>query len=150
MKRLLLIPVALVVAALVILIMGRAPSDYAIEEECRRFHNDRRSRAQHLREQLERLEAKLAAGSHVEGDAMRVRAELDETLALPREADLGSWEIRILPPRAGEPDAAIWLLWGPFDTGEASDHRSVRGAYAVWMRPTGTLARMATRLRLTP
>ena len=150
LKRLLLFPAVLVAALLVILLLGRAPSNYSIEEECRRVQYERRHRTTLLRHELARLESKRRSGDIVENDIMRVTAELHETLDKPRQADLGGWEVLVLPPGAGKPDPAGWYVWGEFDASEESDDISVRGAYLVWLRPTGRLARLAVRIGLAP
>jgi len=150
LKRLLIFPAVLLAALLVVLLLGRVPSDYAIKEECRRVQYERRNRAFLLRHELARLEIKRRSGSPVEADIMRVKAELLETLNKPTQADLGGWEALVLPRGATKSDPAGWYLWGKFDASEKTDDISVRGACTVWLRPSGRLAELAVRLHLAP
>ena len=128
MKRLLLIPAVLVAALFVVLLLGRVPSDYAVQEACRKVHNDRRYRAILLEHELGRLEKKRRDGEAVEADMARVQTELDETLVAVHAADLGGWDAVIMPPGAKKPDSAGWYVWGEFDPSEKTDRISVKGA----------------------
>ena len=150
MKRLLFLPAVLLAALLVVLLLGRVPTHYAIEEECRRVQYERRHRSFLLRHELARLESKRRAGDPVQADIETVTRELEKTLREARQADLGGWEALVLPPGGTKPDPAGWYVWGEFDASEATDHISIRGPCTVWLRPTGRLAKLAVRLRLAP
>ena len=133
-----------------VLLLGRVPSDYAIEEECRRVQYERRHGAILLRHEIGKLEYKRRAGEPVEIDLERRKRELRELLRSTHQADLGGWEALVLPRGGAKPDPAGWYVWGQFDASEESDDVSIRAPLTVWLRPTGRLAKLAVKLRLAP
>ncbi len=150
LKRLVILPILLCAGFLIVLFFGRTPSNYAIEDEAARFHEERRSRHFLLTREIARVELARRQGAQTGNDVARMKGELAEYLRTPRRANLGGWEALFLPAGATRPGSEGWYVWGELDPSAPQDDIEIRMKVVVWLRPNGSLARAAVALGLAP
>jgi len=135
---------------LIVLFFGRTPSDYAIEDELSRFHEQRRNRHFLLTREIARVDLARRQGAQTGNDVADLKAQLAEFLRTPRQADLGGWEALFLPAGATRPASEGWYVWGELDPSAPQDDIEIRMKVVVWLRPNSSLARAAVALNLAP
>ena len=150
LKRLVILPILLCAGVLIVLFFGRTPSDYAIEDELARFHEQRRSKHFLLTREIARVELARRQGAQTGDDVATLKAQLAEFLRTPRRTDLGGWEALFLPAGATRPDSESWYVWGELDPSAPQDDLEIRAKVVVWLRANGSLARAAVALGLAP
>jgi hypothetical protein len=146
MKRVLLLGVPLLALVLGALwLYGRAPSLYVLEQECRRYQDERRER-------LERLERAVRGAQRAEqaGRIVELEKERTELLAGTGKRRIRGWEVALIPPGGRGPDPEGYLVAKRFDVSRDDDPPFLRGAVEVWVKPTGGLARLLHGWGLTP
>ena len=122
--------------------VGRAPSDYALEQLCRQFQADRVRVGTLLRYEIGRLESALRPGQQPGSDLVELRRKRDQLHRSTRTLEVRGWEVVLLPAGAPRPPATDYLVAGEFDVSTVTDPAALRGPTEVWMRPRGRLARI--------
>ena len=122
--------------------VGRAPSNYALEELCRQFQADRVRVATLLRYEIGRLESALRPGQEPGPDLRELRGKRDALHARTRTLEVRGWEVLLLPAGAPRPLPADYIVAGTFEVSSVTDPIALRGPTEVWMRPRGRLARI--------
>jgi len=133
---------ALGALALGLWLAGRAPGSYFLEEECRRFHDERVRQLTRIRFEEARLEHDRRQGLDVAGGIARLDAERESLLRTPRTLRVRGWEIVLLPPGATSPAPGDFLVAGHFDPSRRGDPAELIGPIEVWIAPRSALARL--------
>ena len=140
----------LVLAGLLVWLLGRAPTRYALERECARYQEERVAQAMRLGREIALLEAGLARGEEPDPALARLRAQRERLYRAYRELSIRGWEVVLLPEGADRPAPEEYLVTGSFDPSRPTDPPPLRRAMALWIRPAGGLARLLSRLGLSP
>ena len=150
-RRLLLIPLAvLVLGGVALWLAGRAPADYVLKQECRRFHRERTERYRTLTWEIGRKERAQQEGADVTAELARLRGEREELLAESRTRRIRGWEVVFLPPGTRRPSAGGFLVAARIDPSTTKEPSPLRGEIEAWIAPRGGLARLLHRWGLTP
>jgi len=141
--------VLLAVVLLVLWLLGRAPSDYALEQLCADFQADRVRVVTLLRYEIGRLESALRPGQAAGPELRALRQRRDQIHARTRTLEVRGWEILILPAGVAHPPAEDFIVAGEFDPSRRTDPAPLQGSMEVWIRPRGRLARAVHGLGLS-
>lgn len=140
----------LVLAGLLVWLFGRAPTRYVLERECARYQEERVAEALRLGREIALLETALARGEEPDPALGRLRAERERLYRAHRKLSVRGWEVVLLPEGADRPAPEGYLVTGRCDPSRPSDPPPLRRAMELWIRPAGGLARLLSRLGLSP
>lgn len=135
----------------VVWLFGRAPARFALEQECRRFLDERVAEERRFQRDSERLVRDIRAG--VEDADRRLqarRAAHERYLLTPKRLEMGGWEVLLIPPGAAPPAPAGFVRAESHDPSLPDDAAHLRGAMEIWLAPRGALARLLAGLGLSP
>jgi len=132
-------------AALGLWLFGKAPSRYALEQQCRRYQEERVKEEHRFQRETGRL---LKEGR---ADALpALRAAHERTLLEHKRLEMGGWIVLLIPPGATPPAPAGYLREKSHDASVPDDAPHLRGEMEIWIAPRGPLARVLSWLGLSP
>jgi hypothetical protein len=127
-------------AALALWLAGRAPTEYVLTEECRRFQEERRNEYGALTLRIAPLEER---GREPTPELAALRKQREKGVRATKVIALRGWRVVLVPATARKPvpedDERIALT---FDPSRPGDPPPLRGAMEAWIRPEGLLARL--------
>jgi len=135
----LLVPLA---AAGAVWLYGRAPTDYVLLKECRRFQEERVER-------LREIDFEIAAGK----DPQRAKTLLEERITLRnrhRRMELRGWEVILIPAGALRPEPRDFYRAGKFDPAERDHPPELQGEWEAWYAPRSAVPKLLADLGLAP
>ncbi|MHC4137298.1 MAG: hypothetical protein ACYS0K_20295 [Planctomycetota bacterium] len=131
-------------------LFGRAPARHALEQECRRYQQDRVAEDQRFQRERARLIKDARAGADTTEALMARRAAHERYLLDHRRLELGGWTVLLIPPGATPPAPGDFYRAESHDPSAPADAPHLRGAMEIWLAPRGGLARLLFRLGLSP
>jgi len=131
MKKLLVAGLLLAVAGALWLLAG-PPRDYFLQEECGRYHEERKAEYNLLR--FQRAHADAATGAAID-------RKTEEMLKETRTFTVRGWEVVLVPAGAVSPSAG-YVLRLRYDPSVPTDPAPTKGVIHVWVRPESWLARL--------
>jgi len=143
-RWLLLLPVGIALLAGLAWLLGRAPTRFVLEEECRRFYAERLVTESRLSQRIGKLEDSPSP------ELDRLKRDREANVHATKALRIRGWDVLLIPMQAPRPEPAGYLVLEPCEVSGAMDHPGLIGAIQVWVRPMGTLARLLRRLRLSP
>ena len=150
MKRVLLVVAVAVVILGVLWLFGQAPSRYVLEEECKRFQQERREDDGRLTLRIDKLERELLQGKPPTTNLAGLKRMREQIQRTPRRTSIRGWEVLLIPTGAPRPDPENYLVYGRRDPSQPGDPARLRGEFAIWIQPSGGIAKLLYRLGLSP
>ena len=129
---------------------GRAPGRRVLEDQCRRFLEERRQEEWRHRQAMGEIERQRRAGVDTLGQVRAVRERFDRYLGEHKRLEIRGWAVALVPAGAVPPAADGYRRTGTFDVSQANDRAVLRGPMEAWVKPVGPLARFLHRLGATP
>ena len=137
-------------AAGVLWLFGKAPSRYALEQECRRYQEERVLEEHRFRRESGRLIEDGRAGADTKAALAARRAAHERYLLDHRRLEMGGWTVLLIPPGATPPPAGDFHRAASHDPSLSDDAPHLRGGMEIRLAPRGGLARLVSRLGLSP
>jgi len=125
---------------------GRSPSAYVLEQECVRFHEERRARFLLLTYDIGRLEKLQMDGADVGTSLADLRTQREELLLETKRIAIRGWDVLVVPPGAPAPPPGEMRSAGRFAVGDPDDPPALKGRMEVRVVARGLLARVFSRL----
>ncbi|MHC4931405.1 MAG: hypothetical protein ACYTGV_04355 [Planctomycetota bacterium] len=150
MRRLWWVLALLAAGAGLLWLFGRAPTAYALEEECRLYHEERSKEYAFLSRKVARLEAALLRGAEPDPELADLRIRLEDLSRSHRRVRRRGWEVVLIPEGADRPAPEDFLLVGSFDPSGPDDPPTLRRTMEIWLAARGGLARLIYGLGLSP
>jgi hypothetical protein len=131
-------------------LFGKAPSRYALEQQCGRYREERVAEEVRFQRDSARLVRDGRAGADT-AEALRERRAVHERYLLDhRRLEMGGWTVLLIPPGAAPPAPGGFLRVESHDPSLPDDAPHLRGEMEIWLAPRGSLARLLSRLGLSP
>ncbi len=150
MKRFLFVTATATVIFGVLWLFGQAPSRYVLDEECKRFQQQRREDYGRLTVRIAKLEQELVQTGRRDPELDALKQTRDAIARVPHEMSMRGWEVLLIPAGAPRPDPEDYLVCGRYDASRPGDPARLRGGFAIWIQPSGGIAKLLYRLGLSP
>ena len=150
MKRALLVIATATVIFGVLWVFGQAPSSYVLDEECKRFQQERREDDGRLTVRIAKLEQELIQTGRSDPELYALKRKRDGIARAPRKLSMRGWDVLLIPVGAARPDPEDYLKCGSYDASRPRDPARLRGGFRIWIQPSGGIAKLLYRLGVSP
>jgi hypothetical protein len=131
-------------------LFGKAPSRYALEQECRRYQEERVAEEVRFQRATARLIQEGRDGADTAAALRGLRATHERYLLDHRRMEMGGWTVLLIPPGAAPPAPAGFYRVEGHDPALPDDAPHLRGEMEIRLAPRGSLARLVSGLGLSP
>jgi len=131
-------------------LFGKAPSRYALEQECGRYRQDRVLAEQRFQRETARLIKYGRDGADTTAALEARRAAHERYLLDHRRLEMGGWTVLLVPSGATPPAPRDFYRAESFDPSKPGDLAHLRGEMEIRLAPRGSLASLLSRLGLSP